>query len=71
MVKVAKNRATEVKSPNVTKLSMFIIYGEKEEKLNDPQETQMDLSVVSPSSVGMTRGCEGESGMENSKADRC
>lgn len=37
LVKVAKNRPTEVLSPNIAKLSMFIIYYEKEEKLNDLQ----------------------------------
>lgn len=47
MVKVAKNRATEVKSPNIPKLFTFIIHDEKEEKLNDPQETQMYLYGVS------------------------
>lgn len=47
LVKVAKNKATEVKSPNIPRLFTFIIYDEKEENLNDPQETQMYLCGVS------------------------
>ena len=34
-------------------------------------ETYMDPHGVSWSSVGMTQGCEAESGKRNLKADRC
>lgn len=37
LVEVAKNRPTEVISPNIPKLAMFIVYHETEEKLNGLQ----------------------------------
>lgn len=80
LVKVAKNRPAEVISANIPKFSMFIIYYEEEEKLNDLQgffcQDRGDLgesagSVLGPHSVGMTQGCATESGMGNMKAGRC
>lgn len=64
----------------IFKFSMFTIYYEKEDKVNDlqsyfcPQHGDLNGSMwrdLGPGSVGVTQACEAESVMRNLKADRC